>query len=96
MNAVPTRSNFGNSLDRFLKDRRWAKVFIPSLTHALYVSREPFKDFAADSPVFLTTVQTIFDKVFSDADVVLSTGDPINAKVRRPLLIRTFAGIDSY
>ncbi|KIJ91410.1 hypothetical protein K443DRAFT_14424 [Laccaria amethystina LaAM-08-1] len=80
MNAVPTRSNFGNSLDRFLKDRRWAKVFIPSLTHALYVSREPFKYFATDSPVFLTTVQTIFDKVFSDADVVLSTGDPINAK----------------
>jgi len=64
--------------------------------HALYVSREPFKDFATDSPVFLTTVQTIFDQVFSDANVVLSTRDSINAKVRRPLLIQTFVGIDFY
>lgn len=96
INAMPTPGNNGNSLISFLKDCHWAKVFIPSFRHALYVSWEPFKDFATDSPVFLTTVQTIFDKVFSDANVILSTRDSINATIWRTLLIQIFVGIDFY
>ena len=96
INATPTPGNNGNCLAQFIKDRCWAKVFIPSLMHALYVSQEPFKDFAADSPVFITTVQTIFDKVFSDANVILSIRDSINTTIWRPLLIQTDVGIDSY
>jgi len=34
---------------------QWAEVFLPSLSHALYIARNPFDDFKKDSPQFIKT-----------------------------------------
>ena len=63
----PTNTNIGELEEsnapgaRFVKDNRWAKVFIPTLTHAFYTTREPFLDWVPESEVFIATVQRIFD-----------------------------------
>jgi hypothetical protein len=66
----------------YVHDPRWAKVFIPTITHALYISREPFLDFASESPVFLATVQKIFTLSFPNVDMVLAAIDPLVATVQ--------------
>jgi hypothetical protein len=48
-------------MDDLLGDPRWAGVFLPSLAHALYISRKPFKHFKTKSPEFLEIAQEIFD-----------------------------------
>lgn len=69
----------------FLQDTRWANVFTPTITHALYVSHEPFVDFASDSPVFLAKVQEVFDLSFPNVDFKLEFGDPLVVVVRDSL-----------
>ncbi|KAF8235146.1 hypothetical protein L208DRAFT_1258301, partial [Tricholoma matsutake] len=61
----------------FLRDGRWARVFTPTITHALYISREPFLEWTSESPVFLATVQHIFNISFSNVTLVLSAKDPL-------------------
>jgi hypothetical protein len=61
----------------FLCDPRWANVFIPTITHALYISREPFLNFASESLVFLATVQKTFNLSFPNVDLVLTADDPL-------------------
>ncbi|KAG5640305.1 hypothetical protein DXG03_009295 [Asterophora parasitica] len=61
----------------FLNDTRWAQAFIPTITHALYVSRDPFLDFAAESSTFLATVQEVFDLLFPNVDFALTMDDPL-------------------
>ena len=61
----------------FLCDPRWAITFIPTITHALYISQEPFLNFASESPKFLATVQEIFNLSFLNVDMVLAAGDPL-------------------
>ena len=39
---------------------QWSEVFLPSLSHTLYVARNPFDDFKKDSPRFIQTVQQAF------------------------------------
>lgn len=62
---------------QFLRDGRWARVFTPTITHALYISREPFLEWTSESPVFLATVQHIFNISFSNVTLVLSAKDPL-------------------
>ncbi|KAF8870788.1 hypothetical protein CPB84DRAFT_1855330 [Gymnopilus junonius] len=64
----------------FLEDGRWKTAFLPSITHALYMSSEPFKHFSLNSTVFLHTVQKAFDSAFSDAEYQVQTKDAIVAK----------------
>jgi len=66
----------------FLKDARWKEVFIPTITHALYVSREPFLHWASESPQFLVTVQRVFDVSFPNVQYVLSSNDAVTQTVR--------------
>ena len=66
----------------FLRDRRWANVFIPTITHALYISRDPFLDFTSESPVFLATVQEVFDLSFPNVNFVLVANDPLVVTVQ--------------
>jgi len=66
---------------QFLQDGRWAKVFIPTITHALYISREPFLDWALDSCVFLAMLQHVFNISFSNITFTLPADDPIVATV---------------
>lgn len=67
---------------QFLQDGRWAKVFIPTIAHALYISREPFLEWALDSRVFLATLQHVFNISFSNITFTLRADDPIVVTVR--------------
>jgi hypothetical protein len=61
----------------FLKDGRWKEVFIPTLTHAFYISREPFLDWTSESLTLLANVQEVFDITFTNVDVNLSSKDSV-------------------
>ncbi|KAI0298193.1 hypothetical protein BC826DRAFT_907194 [Russula brevipes] len=61
----------------FLRDARWSNNLLPTITHALYSSREPFIHFTADSTIFLATVQKAFDLSFLNFDFKLTLGDPL-------------------
>ena len=65
-----------------LEDPRWTRVFLPTLTHALYISEKPFNDWARDSDIFLQTVQTTFDLSFTNISYQLSLRDSIVQAVR--------------
>ena len=71
----------GQITDNLLNDYRWKRIFLPTLTHALYISREPFKDWTIDSPAFLATVQNAFNLSFPNIDVVLSVKDKLTDTV---------------
>lgn len=84
--AGPSHSgnnNNGKANGEFLKDGRWKEVFIPTLTHALYTSREPFLDWTSDSSTLLANVQEIFDLTFTNVDLSLSSKDLVTTTVRR-------------
>jgi hypothetical protein len=66
----------------FLRDARWAKVFIPTITHALYVLREPFLDWTSESPALLAMVQHAFNLSFDNVTFTLPADDPIVETVR--------------
>ena len=65
-----------------LADPRWTSVFLPSLAHALYVSRNPFKHFKTKAPGFLEIVQKIFNLSYPEIDLVLKSNDELVNKVR--------------
>jgi hypothetical protein len=67
----------GLTATEFLQDTRWANVFIPTITHALYVSRKAFCDFTSESPMFLAKVQEVFDLSFPNVDFKLKFNDPL-------------------
>jgi hypothetical protein len=79
---VPSGST-GHGSDQFLKDRRWARVFIPTLMHAFYISRESFTAFTLDSQDFLETVQNVFNISFPNVDFALSPNDEVTITVRK-------------
>lgn len=61
----------------FVKDNRWARTFVPTITHAFYVTREPFLDWSPESTVFLATVQHIFNLSFPNAVYTVSAHDQV-------------------
>lgn len=69
-------------MDSLLRDSRWTEVFLPSLVHALYTSRKPFKDFKTKAPEFLKIVQKTFDLSYPEIDLTLKTNDEFVKKVR--------------
>lgn len=68
-------------MDDLLGDPRWTDVFLPSLVHALYISRKPFKQFKAKAPEFLMIVQKVFDLSYPEIDLTLKTNDELVRKV---------------
>jgi hypothetical protein len=56
-------------------------VFIPTITHALYISREPFVDWTTDSKTFLATVQKAFNLSFPNVKYTLSASDAVTKTV---------------
>jgi hypothetical protein len=73
--ATPKSSD--SAAAAFLKDGRWAKVLMLTITHALYILWEPFLDFLSESPVFLKTMQKVFNLSFPNVDFKLASNDPI-------------------
>lgn len=43
---------------------KWTAVFLPTLTHALFISKRPFQEFKPSSPIFVATVQQILRLVY--------------------------------
>ncbi|KAN0134486.1 hypothetical protein V8E53_007632 [Lactarius tabidus] len=60
-----------------LNDVRWTHVFLPTLTHTLYISDHPFTDWTLGSSKLVETVQTVFDLSFSNISYALSLEDGI-------------------
>jgi 7-cyano-7-deazaguanine synthase in queuosine biosynthesis len=69
-------------MDDLLRDPRWTDVFLPSLAHALYISRKPFKHFKTKAPEFLQVVQEIFNLSYLEIDLHLRSKDELVQKVR--------------
>ena len=68
-------------IDNLLDDYRWKCSFLPTLTHALYISHEPFVDWMIDSPAFLATMQNVFNLLFPYIDVALTVKDKLTVTV---------------
>ena len=71
----------GQIADNLLDDYHWKHIFLPMLTHALYISREPFMHWVIDSSAFLATVQNVFDLSFPNIAVTLSAKDKLTETV---------------
>jgi hypothetical protein len=44
---------------------KWKTIFLPTLSHALFISKQPFQEFKPSSPIFVATVQQILRLVYS-------------------------------
>jgi hypothetical protein len=44
---------------------KWTTIFLPTLSHALFISKRPFQEFKPSSPNFVATVQQILRLVYS-------------------------------
>ncbi|KAF8225294.1 hypothetical protein L208DRAFT_1306705 [Tricholoma matsutake] len=73
-----------------IHDPRWANVFIPTITHALYILQEPFLNFTSKSPIFLATVQKTFNLSFPNVDLVLTADDPLVVTAYRQINSRKY------
>ncbi|KAN0135021.1 hypothetical protein V8E53_007139 [Lactarius tabidus] len=60
-----------------LDDARWTHVFLPTLTHALYVSDHPFTDWTWGSSQLIDTIQTVFNLSFTNISYVLNPEDRV-------------------
>jgi len=60
---------------------KWAKTILPTLTHALYISKDPFEEFKSLSPSFIATVQKVFDLVYPHAMHDVTEGDAVLEEV---------------
>ncbi|KJA18015.1 hypothetical protein HYPSUDRAFT_145626, partial [Hypholoma sublateritium FD-334 SS-4] len=81
---VPSATGISNNneaiINQILNDTRWRRVFLPTLAHAFYISREPFVDWLRGSPTFLVTVQHIFDLSFPNVYLALSQNNKITIR----------------
>ena len=86
------------SAAEFLRDARWANIFLPTITHTLYVSWEPFVHFTSESSIFLATVQNAFNLSFSNVDFTLKSDDLLVTTVRPVLshIHHSFKGMVIY
>ena len=60
-----------------LNDARWTQIFLPTLTHALYISAHPFTDWTWCSSKFFDAVQKVFDLTFTNVSYTLRREDSI-------------------
>ncbi|KAN0134190.1 hypothetical protein V8E53_007962 [Lactarius tabidus] len=66
-----------------LNDARWTQVFLPTLTHALYISDHPFTDWMWSSSKLVETIQMVFDLSFTNISYALSPEDCVIKATRR-------------
>ncbi|KAH9029570.1 hypothetical protein EDB85DRAFT_2147190 [Lactarius pseudohatsudake] len=60
-----------------LNDPRWTCAFLPTLSHALYISDHPFTDWTWDTGTLVKTIQMVFELTFTNISYVLSLRDSI-------------------
>lgn len=67
---------------------KWTKIFLPTLTHALLISKQPFQEFKPSSPIFVATVQKTLKLVYSSDTYNVTKVDVLAEEVsRRKLLL---------
>ena len=66
---------------------KWTEIFLPTLAHALYISKRPFQEFKPSSPIFVATVQQIFGLVYSRVTCNVKEGDVLVEEVSRQSLL---------
>ena len=66
-----------NITKQCLDDPKWTRVFLPTLSHALYVSDQPFTDWTLGSDSLLKTVQDVFDLTFTNISHTLRAQDGV-------------------
>ncbi len=84
---ILTASKHGNRLPDWVHPK-WTKVFLPTLAHALFISKQPFQEFKPSSPIFVATVQQIFGHVYSRATYNVKEGEVLVEEVSRKSLLR--------
>lgn len=67
----------------------WTQTFLPTLTHALFISEDPFQEFKSSSPAFIVIVQQISRLVYPDAP------DDISVLVEEVSRVYIGVGVDS-
>ncbi|KAH9027183.1 hypothetical protein EDB85DRAFT_1893108 [Lactarius pseudohatsudake] len=60
-----------------LDDLHWTRVFLPTLSHALYITDNPFTDWTWESNTLLQTVQNVFNLSFTNISYMLSVQDKV-------------------
>ena len=65
----------------FVKDDRWARTFIPTITHAFYMTHDPFLDWSPESAVFLAMVQRVFNLSFPNVIYTVFARDRVAVTV---------------
>ncbi|KAH8985195.1 hypothetical protein EDB92DRAFT_2029478 [Lactarius akahatsu] len=60
-----------------LDDSHWTRIFLLTLSHALYISDHPFTDWTRESSALVETVQVAFELSFTNISYTLSTQDGI-------------------
>ncbi|KAI9453673.1 hypothetical protein BJY52DRAFT_1225494 [Lactarius psammicola] len=75
-----------------LDDTCWTRIFLPTLSHALYLSDHPFSDWAWESSALVKTVQCVFDLSFTNISYTLGPQDGIVKAIASDVLslVKTF------
>ncbi|KAH9013111.1 hypothetical protein EDB85DRAFT_2098465 [Lactarius pseudohatsudake] len=60
-----------------LDDPRWTRVFLPTLSHTLYITDNPFTDWTWESNTLLQTVQNVFNLSFTNISYTLCVQDKV-------------------
>jgi len=67
---------------------KWTTAFLPTLSHALFISKRPFQEFKPSSPIFVATVQQILQLVYSHGTYVTKDDVLVEEVSRRSLCDR--------
>ncbi|KAH9066943.1 hypothetical protein EDB83DRAFT_2519259 [Lactarius deliciosus] len=66
-----------NVAHQCLNDPRWTRLFLPTLSHTLYISNHPFTDWTWDAGTLIKTVQAVFELSFTNISYELSLQDSV-------------------
>ncbi|KAF8260234.1 hypothetical protein EI94DRAFT_1706462 [Lactarius quietus] len=78
-----TKARSADIAKKCLKDYHWTNIFLSTLSHALYVSQQPFKDCAWSSDALRETVQVVFDISFPNISYMVAHQDCIMKVFRK-------------
>ena len=77
INVNPLTGVLPDISQQCLDDYRWTHIFLPTLTHAFYISAHPFTDWTWSSNKFFDTVQKVFNLSFVNVSYTLRREDSI-------------------
>jgi hypothetical protein len=72
---------------------KWTTIFLPTLSHALFISKRPFQAFKPSSPIFVATVQQILRLVYSH-EIYVTKDDVLVEEVSRRSLCGQFTDLN--